>query len=176
MRLADKVAIVTGGGTGIGAASALRFAQDGAKVVVAGRRPGPLEEVVRQIEEAGGEATAVSADVVQVDDCRRIIRETVERFGALHVLFNNAAQTHLQKPVAEMPVEEWDQCIDATLRSVFLMSKFAAPEMRNSGGGSIINCGSVGGTQPWRGGAAYCSAKNGVITLSKVLAIILRWA
>ncbi len=171
MRLKDKVAIVTGGGTGIGKASALRFAREGAKVTVVGRRPGPLNEVVDEIESGGGEAMALSADVGEVDDCTRIIEEVVERFGTLHVLFNNAAQTYLQKPTQDMPVEEWDQCINASLRSVFLLSKGAAPKMRDAGGGSIINCASVGAITPWQGGAAYCAAKSGVLALTKVLAI-----
>lgn len=171
MRLEDKVAIVTGGGTGIGRASAIRFAAEGAKVAVAGRRLDPLVDVVGEIEQAGGQALAVQADVGESDDCRRLIDEVVAHFGTLHVLFNNAAQTHLQKTVDEMTVEEWDQCFNASLRSVFLLSKYAAPIMRDAGGGSIINCGSVGAIMPWRGGGAYCSAKSAVNALSKVLAI-----
>ncbi|MBN1341094.1 MAG: glucose 1-dehydrogenase [Phycisphaerae bacterium] len=171
MKLKDRVAIVTGGGTGIGKASAIRFAQEGARVAVAGRRPGPLNEVVAQIEAIGGEAVAVSADVGQPDGCRKAIDETVSRFGGLDVLFNNAAQTYLQKTVEETTVEEWDDCLNATLRSVFLMSKYAAPEMRKAGRGSIINCASVGAVTPWRGGAAYCAAKSGILALTKVLAI-----
>ena len=171
MRLKDKVAIVTGGGTGIGKASAVRFAREGAKVAVAGRRPEPLAEVVGEIEAQGGEAIAISADVSKADDTQRIVRQTVERFGGLHVLFNNAADTMTHKTVEDMTVEEWDGCLNATLRSIFLMSKWAAREMKTSGGGSIVNCGSVGAITPWSGGGAYCAAKNGVIALSKVLAI-----
>ncbi len=171
MRLTDKVAIVTGGGTGIGRASAVRFAAEGAKVAVAGRRLDPLQEVAAEIELSGGQALAVQADVADPDDCKRLIDEVVAHFGTLHVLFNNAAQTHLQKSLDEMTVEEWDQCFNATLRSVFLLSKYAAPVMQAAGGGSIINCGSVGAIMPWRGGGAYCSAKSGVNALSKALAI-----
>jgi NAD(P)-dependent dehydrogenase (short-subunit alcohol dehydrogenase family) len=171
MRLKDKVAIVTGGGTGIGKASAIRFAEEGAKVTVAGRRPGPLDEVVREIQTGGGEAMAVSADVCIEQDTQRIVSETVERFGALHVLFNNAADTTTHVTVDEITVEQWDQCLNATLRSILLMSKWAAREIRTAGGGSIINCGSVGGITPWKGGAAYCAAKGGVLALTKVLAI-----
>ncbi len=171
MRLKDKVAIITGGGTGIGRASAIRFAQEGAKVAVAGRRPDPLNEVVQAIEAAGGEAMAISADVGVVDDTKRIVSEVVDRFGELHVLFNNAAQTELSVSVAEMTVEQWGQCLDATLRSVFLLSKWAGPVIRKAGGGSIINCSSVGAITPWERGAAYCAAKSGVLALTKVLAI-----
>jgi len=171
MRLKDKVAIVTGGGTGIGSASAIRFAQEGAKVAVAGRRPDPLNEVVQTIEAAGGEAMAIPADVGVVDDTKRIVSDVVDRFGELHVLFNNAAQTELSVSVEEMTVEQWSQCLDTTLRSVFLLSKWAGPEIRKAGGGSIINCSSVGAITPWEGGAAYCAAKSGVLALTKVLAI-----
>ncbi len=171
MRLKDKVAIVTGGGTGIGKASAIRFAAEGAKVVVVGRRPGPLEEAVQAIEADGGQAMAISADIGVIDETQRIIAQTVERFGALHVLLNNAAATELQKTVADMTAEEWDDCLNVSLRSIFLLTKWAAPHMKDAGGGSIINVGSVGGITPWRGGAAYCSAKSGILALTKTLAI-----
>lgn len=171
MKLKERVAIVTGGGSGIGKASAVRFAQEGASVVVAGRRPDPLKETVAEIESAGGRALAIPSDVSVPEDTERIIAETVGQFGALHVLFNNAAETNLQVTVEEMSVEQWDGCLNATLRSIFLMSKWAAREMRKAGGGSIINCASVGAITPWKGGAAYCSAKAGVLALTKVLAM-----
>jgi NAD(P)-dependent dehydrogenase (short-subunit alcohol dehydrogenase family) len=170
-KLEGKVAIVTGGGTGIGKAAALRFAQEGARVAVTGRREQPLRDVVRQIEGTDGLAIAIPSDVGQVTDTRRIVDQTVQRFGALHVLFNNAATVDLHKTAAEMSVEEWDACMNVTLRSVFLTSKWAAPEMKKAGGGSIINCGSVGGIMAWAGGAAYCAAKGGVLQLTKALAI-----
>lgn len=171
MKLSGKVAIVTGGGTGIGKAAAIRFAQEGARVAITGRRPAPIEETVREIEEFGGRALAIPSDVSVPTDSERIVRLTIEHFGALHVLFNNAATVDLHKRVSEMTVEEWDACLNATLRSVFLMSKHSAPEIARCGGGSIINCGSVGGTMAWGGGAAYCAAKGGVLQLTKVLAI-----
>ena len=171
MRLKGKVAIVTGGGTGIGRASALRFAEEGAKVVLAGLEPQPLAEVAGKIESAGGEALAITADVRIVEDTRRIVAETISRFGVLHILYNNAATIDLEKSVQDMTVEEWDGCLNATLRSVFLMSKWAAPEIRKAGGGVIINTASVGGIMAWGNGAAYCASKSGVLALTKVLAI-----
>jgi NAD(P)-dependent dehydrogenase (short-subunit alcohol dehydrogenase family) len=171
VRLKDKVAIVTGGGTGIGKACALRFACEGAKVVVAGLDLPPLEEVVNQIGAEGGSSTAIRADVRIVADTRDIIDKTLSAFGGLHILVNNAATVDLSKRVEDLTVEEWDGCLNATLRSVYLLSKWAAPEMRRAGEGVIINLGSVGAVVPWAAGAAYCSAKAGVIALTKVLAI-----
>ena len=171
MRLKDKVAIVTGGGTGIGKASAIRFAEEGAKVAVAGRRVDPLNDTVREIEAAGGQALAISVDLGIPEDTRRLIAEVVDHFGSLSVLFNNAAFTTLNKTVQDMTVEEWDQCLNVSLRSVFLLSKWAAPEIKKVGGGSIINCGSVGGIMPWAEGAAYCASKSGLLALTKTMAI-----
>jgi len=171
MKLNNKVAIITGGGTGIGRACALRFAQEGAKVLVAGLDAAPLEAVVNEIAVQGGEATGLRADVRVVDDAQRIVGTAVEKYGALHVLVNNAATVDLSKRVQDLSVEDWDQCLNATLRSVFLLSKWAAPEMKRAGGGAIINLGSVGAVMPWAEGAAYCAAKAGVVALTKVLAI-----
>jgi NAD(P)-dependent dehydrogenase (short-subunit alcohol dehydrogenase family) len=171
MRLKDKVAIVTGGGTGIGKAISLRFAQEGAKVVAAGLDAPPLEEVVKQIEAAGGEGLALRCDLRIVEDARRVVDETLKRFSSLHILVNNAAMVDLNRTIQEMTVEEWDGCLNASLRSVFLMTKWSAPAIRQAGGGAIINLGSVGAVMPWAEGAAYCAAKGGVITLTKVMAI-----
>jgi NAD(P)-dependent dehydrogenase (short-subunit alcohol dehydrogenase family) len=171
MKLEGKVVIVTGGGTGIGRACALRFAREGARVTIAGLESGPLAEVAKEIETLGGESLSLQCDVGIVDDTKRIVTETVSRFGTLHILVNNAATVDLSRTVQDMTVEEWDQCVNASLRSVFLMSKWAAPEMRKAGGGSIVNLGSVGAVMPWAEGAAYCAAKAGVLALTKVLAI-----
>ena len=170
MRLKGKVAIITGGGTGIGKAAALRFAQEGAKVTVAGLDAQPLNEVVSKLERFGGEALAIPSDVRIVDDTKRIVADTVARFGSLHILYNNAATIDLEKSVHDMTVEEWDACLNATLRSVFLLSKWAAPEIRKAGGGAIINTASVGAIMAWPNGGAYCAAKSGVIALTKTLA------
>jgi NAD(P)-dependent dehydrogenase (short-subunit alcohol dehydrogenase family) len=171
MKLKGKVAIITGGGTGIGKACALRFAQEGARVLVAGLDEPPLEQVVKEIETAGGEATGLRADVGIVEDTQRIVTEAIESFGALHILVNNAATVDLNRRVEDLMVQEWDRCLNASLRSVFLLSKWAAPEMKRVGGGTIINLGSVGAIMAWAEGSAYCAAKAGVIALTKVLAI-----
>jgi NAD(P)-dependent dehydrogenase (short-subunit alcohol dehydrogenase family) len=171
MKLKGKVAIVTGGGTGIGRAISIRFAREGAKVALAGLDLPPLEEVVKQIEADGGEGLAIRCDLALVEDTRRVVDETLKRFSTLHILVNNAAMVDLWKTVQEMTVEEWDRCLNASLRSVFLLSKWSAPAIRDAGGGAIINLGSVGAITPWADGAAYCAAKGGVITLTKAMAI-----
>jgi len=171
MKLKDKVAIITGGGTGIGKACALRFAREGAKVMIAGLDLPPLQEVVKQIAAEGGSSVATKADVRIVEETRRIVKEALSAFGSLHILVNNAATVDLDRRVDDMNVEEWDGCLNATLRAVYLLSKWAAPEMRRTGEGIIINLGSVGAFMPWAGGAAYCAAKAGVIALTKALAI-----
>lgn len=171
MRLKGKIAIITGGGTGIGKAAAIRFAEEGAKVAVAGLDVQPLNEVVDTIQQSDGEALAIPADVRIVDDTRRIVSETIAHFGALHILYNNAATIDLDKSVHDMTVEEWDGCLNASLRSVFLLSKWAAPEIKKAGGGAIINTASVGAIMAWGNGGAYCAAKSGVLALTKTLAI-----
>jgi NAD(P)-dependent dehydrogenase (short-subunit alcohol dehydrogenase family) len=171
MRHKGKVVIVTGAGTGIGRACAIRFASEGAKVVVAGRRVHKAAETAAEIRAQGGVATAVRADVAEVADTQRLVEETKKHYGALHVIINNAATVELHKLVQDMSVEEWDYCVDATLRSVFLLAKWGAPLIRDSGGGSIVNIGSVGAIAPWAKGAPYCASKGGVLALTKVLAI-----
>jgi NAD(P)-dependent dehydrogenase (short-subunit alcohol dehydrogenase family) len=171
MKLEGKVSIITGGGTGIGKACALRFAREGSKVVVAGLDAPPLKEVVKEIEAGSGEALGLRSDVGIPEETGHIIEATVERFGRIDILVNNAATVDLSRRIEDMTVEEWDRCLNASLRSVFLLSKGALPHMKKAGGGVIINLGSVGAVMPWAEGGAYCAAKAGVLALTKVLAI-----
>jgi len=171
MKLMGKVSIVTGGGTGIGKACALRFAREGSKVVVAGLDADPVKEVVKEIESGGGEGLALRSDVGIPEETKRIIDATVERFGGIDVLVNNAATVDLARRIEDMTMDEWDRCLDASLRSVFLLSKGALPHMKKAGGGVILNLGSVGAVMPWAEGGAYCAAKAGVLAITKVLAI-----
>ncbi len=170
MRFEDKVALITGGTSGIGRATALLFAQEGAKVAVAGRDEKRGREVVDDIEKRGGSALFLPCDVRLADDCRRAVDETVRAFGRLDVLFNNAG-VYLANTVVACTEEEWDLTVDTGLKGTFLMSKFAIPIMVAQGGGAIVNnasgWGLVGGDQA----AAYCAAKGGVVVLTKAMAV-----
>ena len=169
-RLAGKVALITGGGTGIGRACALQFSREGAKVAVAGRRPEPLAAVVAEIQAAGGQACSVSCDVANSGQVEKAIREVVSRFGALHVLVNNAGILHVGS-VEETSEGEWDRIVEVDLKGTFLMSRAALPELRKSGGGSIVNIGSVLGLVAMKKRAAYAAAKGGVTMLTKAMAL-----
>ena len=168
-RLSGKVALITGGGTGIGRACALQFSREGAKVAVAGRRLEPLAAVVAEIQAAGGQALSANCDVAKSDQVERTIREVVSQFGALHVLVNNAGILHVGS-VEETSEAEWDRLVDVDLKGVFLVSRAALPELRKSGG-AIVNIGSVLGLVGMKKRAAYAAAKGGVTMLTKAMAL-----
>jgi len=130
------VALITGGGTGIGRACALQFSREGARVAVAGRRREPLAAVVAEIQAAGGQALSASCDVAKSEQVERTIREVVAQFGALHVLVNNAGILHVGS-VEETSEAEWDRLVDVDLKGVFLVSRAALPELRKSGGAIV---------------------------------------
>lgn len=169
-RLAGKVALITGGGTGIGRATALAFAREAAKVAVVGRRLEKLLEVVKELKAAGGDAIAVSCDVSRAADVQGAVRKTVETFGKLNVVVNNAGVLHVST-IEEIPEDEWDRLIDANLKGPFLMCRAALPEFRKAGGGAIVNVGSVLGLVAMKKRAAYCASKGGVTLLTKAIAI-----
>jgi len=171
MRLKDKVAIVTGAASGIGQAIAQVFAKEGAKVLVNDINDKGGEATVKSITDCGGEALFVHADVSNSGEVRNMVKVTLEKFGGINVLVNNAAYLINCKSVLETPEDEWDIAIDVTLKGVFLCSKYALPEMIKAGGGSIINIASVGGMVGFADYSAYCSAKGGVIQLTKSMAI-----
>lgn len=171
MKLQGKTAIVTGAASGIGNAIAHRFLREGANLALVDLNRDALENTMQETSSEKLPVLAVPADVGEPSEVERIVTETVTRFGSLHILVNNAATTRLHKEVADLSVEEWDRCLNVSLRSIYLLAKFCTPEMRKARGGAIINLGSVGGIVPWAGGAAYCAAKGGVLALTKVLSI-----
>jgi NAD(P)-dependent dehydrogenase (short-subunit alcohol dehydrogenase family) len=170
VRLADKVAIITGAGSGIGRATARIFAREGAKVVVAEVRDEPGQETVRMIHDEGGVATFVHTDVSVLADIKNMIKTAVETYGKLDVLVNNAASSRA-RAVTEMPEEDWDYTIDACLKSVYLGAKYAIPEMIKVGRGAIVNIASVNGLISNPNFSAYSAAKAGILGLTRNLAI-----
>jgi len=170
MRLEGKVALITGGTSGIGSATAIRFAQEGARVAITGRNPGRGDEVVAQIVAQGGEALFIRSDVRLAEDCRKAVEQTIECFGQIDILFNNAGVFH-PRTVPECTEEEWDETIDSSLKGAFLMSKYALPSMIERGSGSIIHTSSGWGILGGNGAAAYCAAKGGLVVMAKAMAI-----
>jgi NAD(P)-dependent dehydrogenase (short-subunit alcohol dehydrogenase family) len=170
MRLEGRVALITGGTSGIGSATARLFATEGAAVVITGRNTERGEKVVQDIAAGGGDAMFVKSDVCIADDCRRAVDETLERFGKIDVLFNNAGVFH-PKSIPDCSEEEWDETIDSSLKGAFLMSKFALPSMIERGSGSIIHTSSGWGILGGDKAAAYCAAKGGLIVMAKAMAI-----
>jgi NAD(P)-dependent dehydrogenase (short-subunit alcohol dehydrogenase family) len=166
-----KVAFVTGGGTGIGRATALAFARDGASVAVVGHDPEPIAGTARLIEQAGGRALAVRCDVTRGDDVKAAVERTVEVFDRLDFAFNNAGVEQPVKPLVELTEDEWDRLIDVNLRGVFLCMKHELPPMLRQGGGVIVNTSSGAGVKGIPGQGAYAASKFGVIGLTKSAAL-----
>ena len=170
MKLNGKVALITGGTSGIGRATAALFAKEGAAVALTGRNQERGEEVALGIQRSGGNALFIRADVRVADDCRRAVELTLERFGGIDILFNNAGVYH-PKTVPQCTEEEWDETIDSSLKGAFLMSKYALPSMMERGGGSIIHNSSGWGILGGDRAAAYCAAKGGLVVMAKAMAI-----
>jgi NAD(P)-dependent dehydrogenase (short-subunit alcohol dehydrogenase family) len=170
MRLRDKVAVVTGGTSGIGRATATLFAREGASVVFTGRDPDRARAVEDEIRAAGGRARFVPADVRSADDCRRTIEETQVAFGGVDVLFNNAG-LYVENDVLGCDEDEWDLQVDTMLKGTYLMCRAAIPAMIERGGGAIVNNSSGWGLVGGEKAVAYCAAKGGVTVLTKALAI-----
>jgi NAD(P)-dependent dehydrogenase (short-subunit alcohol dehydrogenase family) len=169
-RLAEKVALITGGGTGIGRACALLFARAGARVALAGRRAEPLAAVCKEIANSGGEALAVPCDVTNRQDAERAISEVMVRWGRLDILVNNAGGLFVGT-AEQTPDEEWERLMDVNAKGVFLLSRAALAPMRAGGGGSIVNVGSILGLIGMRNRAAYCASKGAVTLLTKAMAL-----
>lgn len=169
-RLPGKVAIITGGGSGIGRATALLFAREGASVVVGDLNHDTAQATVTAIQAEGGTACAVRVNVTQAAEVEQLIASAVREYGRLDILFNNAG---IGKRVAltDMSEDDWQQVIDVDLKSIFLCSKYAVPVMCRGGGGCIINTASIYGLVGAEGVAAYNAAKGGVVLLTRTMAI-----
>ena len=172
--LAGKIAIVTGASSGIGRATALLFACEGAKLVVTARRQSELDTLVAEIEASGGEAVAVVGDVKDESLAEQLVDTAVSRFGGLDIAFNNAAIVGTMKPTPELTLAEWRDVLDTNLTAAFLGAKYQVPAMVTRGGGSLIFTSSfVGHTVGMPGMAAYAASKAGLIGLTQTLAVEL---
>lgn len=169
MRLAGKVAVVTGGGSGFGAAIAQLFAAEGARVVVADIDGGAAEAVALRIGEA---ALPLAADVSQDDDTRRMIETATRRFGQLDVLVNNAGVTHWNQPLTEVPEAEFDRVFAVNVKALYWAAKHAVPAMQ-ARGGAIVNTASTAGLRPRPGLCWYNGSKGACITITKSMAVEL---
>ena len=166
-RLNNKIAIVTGAGSGIGRACAIALAREGAKVVLVGRRKERLEETAREI---GDSAFVLVADVSAQDEIARVVEQTVAHFGGLNVLLNNAGVLHIGT-AEQITEKQWDETFNVNVRGLWLLSRAVLPAMRKTGGGSIMNMASVLGINGARNRASYAPSKGAVVLLTKCMAI-----
>ena len=170
MRLANKVALITGGTSGIGEATAVLFASEGASVAITGRDEKRGHSVTEKILSSGGKAIFIRTDVRKAGECRRAVDETVGACGKIDILFNNAGVFYAHT-ILDCTEEEWDLQLDINLKGTFLMSKFALPRMIRQGSGVIINNSSGWGIVGGDKAVAYCASKGGVVLLTKAMAI-----
>jgi NAD(P)-dependent dehydrogenase (short-subunit alcohol dehydrogenase family) len=167
MRFQDKVCLVTGGSSGIGLASCLRFAAEGGKVVIASRSEREGNEAVEQIKQLGGEALFVKTDIGVPEQIEQCVNTAVEKFGKIDVLVNNAAMMTF-KPIVDLSLEEWESVINVNLRSVFLFCKYCIPHMKN---GAVVNISSVHGHQTTPNVLSYAASKGGLEAFTRGLAL-----
>jgi NAD(P)-dependent dehydrogenase (short-subunit alcohol dehydrogenase family) len=172
MRLKGKVALVTGGGTGIGKAIALEFVKEGAKVAITGRRLNKLQEAVDVMRKSGGEAIAITGDVSKPAEVDRMVKTTVDTFKRLDILVNCAGVLYSAN-LAQHTQKIWDETIDINLKGSFLCIQRAVPEMLKQGKGKIISISSIAGQIGFPNSAAYCASKGGIMGMTKALAMEL---
>jgi NAD(P)-dependent dehydrogenase (short-subunit alcohol dehydrogenase family) len=170
-RFKDKVALITGGGSGIGRATAIRLAQEGAAIGIAGRNLEKIKKVCQDIEIQGGQAIDIKCDVTSESDCHHMVEEIINRFGRLDVLVCSAGIHGGGETVVDTPVALWDEVLNIDLRGAYLSAKFAIQEMHKLGGGAIVNISSIGGMHGSSHGTAFQSAKGGLINLTRHMAV-----
>ena len=170
MRISDKVAIITGAASGIGRATAILFAKEGGKVVVADKNEVGGNETVDLIRSDGGQAIFDYVNVTSATDIQGMVITTINTYGKLNILVNNAGIA-IRLPVVDLSEEDWDRNIDVNLKSIYLSSKYAIPRMIENGGGSIVNIASIYGIVGGRIRAAYAASKGGVVNLTRSMAL-----
>jgi len=170
-QLENKVAIVTGGGSGIGAATAMIFAESGAKVIVSDIHPNTCKQIADEINHTGGQAYAIAADVSDPQQCAALVSGCLKQYGRLDIAFNNAGIGGESNPVADMSLEGWNHVISVNLNSVFYCMKYELAAMLDTGGGAIINMSSILGQVAFANAAGYVAAKHGVIGLTQTAAL-----
>ena len=174
MQLRDKVALITGAGSGIGKAAALRLAREGARIGALGRTEDELQKTIDEIKAGGGQAIALLADISRPDDMHQAVDRLAERWGRLDIVFANAGINGVWAPIEELSPEEWDKTIDINLKGTFLTIKYAVPHLKRQGG-SVIVTASVNGTRIFSntGATAYSVSKAGQVAMTKMLALEL---
>jgi NAD(P)-dependent dehydrogenase (short-subunit alcohol dehydrogenase family) len=174
MQLAGKVALITGAGSGIGQAAALLLAKEGAKIAALGRTEDELQETVAQIQDAGGEAIPVSADISQPQEMQQAVQQIENQWGRLDIVFANAGINGVWAPLEELEPEEWDKTINVNLKGTFLTVKYAVPHLKKQGG-SVIVTSSVNGTRIFSntGATAYSCTKAAQVAFTKMVALEL---
>ncbi len=174
MQLADKVALITGAGSGIGKAAAILLAKEGAKIAALGRTDEELTDTVEQIQQSDGEAMPVVADISQPDQMQRAIQQIIERWGRIDVVFANAGINGVWAPLEELEPDEWDRTLNINLKGTFLTVKYAVPYLRKQGG-SVIVTSSVNGTRIFSntGATAYSCSKAAQVAFTKMVALEL---
>jgi NAD(P)-dependent dehydrogenase (short-subunit alcohol dehydrogenase family) len=173
--LENKVAFITGAASGIGAGTALRFAQEGAKIVLADVQAEEGQKLQQEIEAAGGQATYVDCDVSQPEAVQAAISAAVQKFGRLDIVFANAGINGVWTPIDELAPEEWDKTIDINLKGTYLTVHYAVPHLKAAGGGTILITSSVNGTRTFSnpGASAYSTSKAGQVAFMKMIALEL---
>ncbi len=173
MRLANRAAVITGGGSGMGAASAIMFAREGAKVMVADIDAEKGQQVVDTIKAQGGTALFARTDVSKEDEVNAMVGQAIEAFGGLNIVFNVAGWPQVSKPMETITDEEWEQVMAVNVKSIWLTAKASSAALRKAGNGVILNTGSVGGLRPRPGSVCYSASKGAVQAITTALAIEL---